>query len=113
MPLPPDLLTDALRALLASALEERLVPVVRRAVEDALPAVVRRAALPRYLSKAELAELTGWSPRKVDYLRERGRLPYVKVGRSVRFRTDDVERLLDEARVEARSKALLKDGRGA
>ena len=106
--MPPDP-TTPLVAALAARLTETLVPVVRRAVEDALPAVVRRASLPPYLSKAELAKLTGWSPRKVDYLRERGRLPYVRVGRSIRFKTDDVERLLDEARVEARSTALLKN----
>ena len=104
---PPDP-TTVLVAALAARLTKALSPVVRQAVEDALPAVVRRASLPPYLSKAELSELTGWSERKVDYLRERGRLPYVKVGRSIRFRTNDVERFLDEARVEARSKALLK-----
>ncbi len=109
---PPDPLSSSLAALVADAVATAVGPAVEAAVARALPAVVRRAALPPFLSKAELAELTGWSERKVDYLRERGRLPYVKVGRSVRFRTDDVEHLLDEARVEARSRALV-DGRGA
>lgn len=89
-------------AALAAQIGQALAPVVRAAVEEALPAVARRAALPPYLTKKELVELTGWSPRKVDYLRERGRLPYHRVGRSVLFRTEDVERLLDDARVEAR-----------
>lgn len=111
MPPPPDLQTQ-LVALVAADLAERLAPVVRAAVEDALPAVARLAALPPYLDKQQLSELTGWSERKIDYLRERGRLPYTKVGRSVLFATDDVEHLLDEGRVEARSEALT-NGRGA
>ena len=94
---------QALTQIVIRIVADHVAPVVRQAVEDALPEVVRRAALPPYLSKVELSDLTGWSERKIDYLRERGRLPYVKVGRSVRFKTADVEALLDDARVGARS----------
>ncbi len=91
--LPPELV-DALGGVLKSALSEALT--------DVLPAVIRRASLPAYLTRDELADLTGWSVRKIDYRRQVGLLPYTRVGRSIRFRTADVESLLDEARVEAR-----------
>lgn len=101
----PDPLSESLRALVAEAVADAIGPAVRQAVEDALPEVARRAALPTYLSKAELSELTGWSERTIDYKRSRGVLPYIKRGRTVLFRTADIEALLMEGYVPARGRA--------
>ena len=94
-----DPLSESLRVLVAAAVAETISPVVRQAVEDAIPEVARRAALPTYLTKSQLSELTGWSPRKIDYARQDRTLPYIKRGRTVLFRTADVERLLMEGYV--------------
>ena len=100
----PDPLTETLRVLVAEAVADAVGPTVRRAVEEALPEVARRAALPPYLTKRELSEMTGWSERKVDYMRSNRTLPYIKRGRTVLFRTADVEALLMEGYVPARSR---------
>ncbi|MGB3542138.1 helix-turn-helix domain-containing protein [Rubrivirga sp.] len=97
-----DPISLAVKAAFTAALHETLPQAVHDAVLEALPSAVRLASLPLLLTRAELAELTGWSLRKVDSMRQSGRLPYVRVGRAVRFRTSDVEALLDEARVAAR-----------
>ncbi len=101
----PDPLSESLRALVADAVADAIGPAVRQAVEDALPEVARRAALPPYLNKVELSELTGWSARKVDYMRSKGTLPYIRRGRTVLFRTADIESLLMEGYVPAKGRA--------
>ena len=46
------------------------------------------------LTKNEVAKYLQISERQIDYLRQAGELPYVKIGRSVRFRLEDVEEFL-------------------
>ena len=50
----------------------------------------------KVMNKKEVADRMQISIRQVDYLREKDRLPCVKIGRSVRFRSEDVERYLME-----------------
>jgi excisionase family DNA binding protein len=47
------------------------------------------------MKKKEVAETLQISERQVDYLRQAGDLPCIKIGRSVRFRSEDVEQLLN------------------
>ncbi len=101
----PDPLSDSLRVLVAAAVADAIGPAVRQAVEEAIPEVARRAALPPYLTKVELSELTGWSARKIDYMRSSRTLPYIRRGRTVLFRTADVEALLMEGYVPAKGRA--------
>ena len=46
------------------------------------------------MDKNEVAKLLKISVRKIDYLRETGELACIKIGRSVRFRSEDVENFL-------------------
>ena len=105
----PDPLSESLRTLVAAAVADAIGPAVRQAVEDALPEVARRAAIPPFLNKAQLSELTGWSARKIDYARQNRTLPCIKRGRTVLFRTSDVEEMLMEGYVPAKGQAR-KDG---
>ena len=50
----------------------------------------------KVMNKQEVADSLKISVRQVDYLRKNGKLPYVQIGRSVRFRWEDVERFLRE-----------------
>lgn len=89
-----DTLRADLRAETHAAVEEALLAC--------LPGVLRRARLPPYLDTRQLCDLTGWSVRKVAYLRKERRVPFIRRGRSVLYRTADVEAYLDEALVKAR-----------
>jgi len=50
----------------------------------------------RYLTKREVAALLGVSRRSVDNFMRRGWLVYHKIGRTVRFRMDDVNQHLNQ-----------------
>jgi predicted DNA-binding transcriptional regulator AlpA len=54
----------------------------------------------RLLDKDELARIIGKSVRSVDNLMRAKAVPYIKVGRSVRFRLRDVEKALQKLTVK-------------
>ncbi len=56
-----------------------------------------------YLNKAQVAKLLGVTVRTVDSYMKRGLLVYLKLGRTVRFKREDVEEHLDKScRIAAR-----------
>jgi excisionase family DNA binding protein len=60
----------------------------------------------RYLTKREVADLLRVTPRTIDNMMKRGQLVWHKIGRTVRFKLDALERHLDEtARVCRRNPA--------
>ena len=81
---------------------------IREAVAEALPGAIAEGiqlALRReLLSPDEVCELTGWSRRKLDYLKAERRIPFLKRGRTVLYRTKDIEAFLEEGRVSAKSR---------
>jgi len=64
----------------------------------------------RLLLKKEVAESLRISERQVDYYREAGMLPCVKLGRSVRFRSEVVEKLLNRLTVSTEQLSATKGG---
>ena len=51
------------------------------------------------LRKRELAEKLAISKRTLDVWMQKGRIPFLKIGRSVRFRLSDVMQRLNDYRV--------------
>ncbi|PAP75072.1 helix-turn-helix transcriptional regulator [Rubrivirga marina] len=92
-------LHPALQAFLIALVAEAVRPAVADALTDALPEVLRRASIPTYLSRQEVLALTGWSDRHLSYLQSEGQIPFLKRGRTVRFRADDIEAYLMEGYV--------------
>jgi excisionase family DNA binding protein len=58
---------------------------------------------PPPVTKAELAKFLKVSPRTVDNYVSSRRIPYIKLGRLIRFRPADVERALKRYTVEETS----------
>jgi len=55
------------------------------------------------LTEQQLAELLGKSPKTLERDRMSGvGIPFIRVGRSIRYRTSDVEKYLDERTVAVR-----------
>lgn len=53
---------------------------------------------PEYLTEAQVAQLTGFSPRALEAMRSRREGPaYLKIGRSVRYRAADVRAWIEGA----------------
>ena len=100
MEAPPN----TLDALLSATLAEAIRPIVREALADQLPEQVRRALAKPYYTVQEVMDLCGWSRRKVDYLRERREVEFIKRGRTVLFPAQAIHDYLDAGRVPARKK---------
>jgi len=66
---------------------------------------------PRYLDEKELAAMTGMSLSRLRQDRQARRgIPYHKVGRSVRYRLDDVLAFLESCRVETEPASYNQEG---
>jgi len=75
------------------------VQIARVEIKDTREQTFDRAS-ERLLKKAELAERLGVSTRTIDDWQRRGRIAYLKIGRSARYRwADVVSKLNDLCRV--------------
>lgn len=61
--------------------------------------------LSRLLTVHELSQLTGWKPGTIRQKVWRRELPYVKLGRNIRFKESDIARYIENAVVPARKEA--------
>jgi excisionase family DNA binding protein len=52
------------------------------------------------LTIREVSEVLGLHPNTIRNLMERGELPFIKIGKSLRFHTEDVQAFIERARVE-------------
>jgi excisionase family DNA binding protein len=52
--------------------------------------------------KKEAAAKLGIKSRKLDYLREAGQIPYVRIGSKVLFLDADLDRFIQQQRISAR-----------
>jgi hypothetical protein len=84
------------------ALAERVERPVAESLLAALPEAVRRARLGEYLNDEQAQEETGLTKRQLRHLRERRRIPYRVVGRTILYRTDELFALIDAGKVPAR-----------
>ena len=75
---------------------------VRELLEQALPTLIRKAKRKEWLTTEELMELTGWSRRTLQYLRDKRRIPFSQEGRRILYKTEDVEAYLQSNKIDAR-----------
>jgi excisionase family DNA binding protein len=54
------------------------------------------------LQKKEAAQKLGIKWRKLDYLREAGQIPWVRIGTKVLFLESDLDRFIEQQRISAR-----------
>lgn len=85
-------------------LQNLIESAVERSVEKHVPNVIRQATKKEFLTVDELSQLTGWSRRTIQYLRDSRQLPFYQDGRRVLFKTDEIEGYLQSKRVRARGK---------
>lgn len=66
---------------------------------------------PRLLTAAEVAELLRVSKNTVYRLARSNRLPWVRIGESVRFRPDDVEGFVERNRQDGAQPRAVRNAR--
>ncbi len=86
----------------AGALKEFITEAVTQAVEAAMPAAIRRSKHKEWLTKDDLKELTGWSNRTIQYLRDTRQIPFSQHGRKILYPTAGIEKFLKDHYVKPR-----------
>lgn len=83
-------------------LSELVYQSVKELFEKELPTLIRKSKRKPWLTTDELMELTGWSRRTCQYLRDERRIPFSQEGRKILYPTDGIEEYLKTNRVEPR-----------
>jgi len=76
--------------------------VIRSELQDVLPSLIRESTSKEFLTIDETVELTGFSKRHLQYLREKKSIPYHKHGKKILYRRSDVLQFLKDNHIRAR-----------
>ncbi|MEM1095793.1 MAG: helix-turn-helix domain-containing protein [Bacteroidota bacterium] len=95
---------DPFEVLLAQRLGPHIEAAVQKGIDAALPDAVRKATRKEWMTSEEVQQLTGWSYRVLQNLRDTRRLAFSQNGRSILYETASLEALLAEGYVPAKRK---------
>ena len=65
-----------------------------------IPQIIRQANSKSFLTTKDVEKLTGMSSRMQKYHRDAGNLSFSQDGRKIIYRTEDVERFIEERRID-------------
>ena len=88
-----------------SEFKDAIAQAIRASVPAAVAEGVRLALRKPYLQAREVCEMTGWSARKLAYLKVARKLPFVQRGRTVLYPAEAVEAYLRDGLVQSRGGA--------
>ena len=94
---------DKIVVLSVDELKTTVDSAVCEALHKVLPKAIRQATTKELLTKSELMNLTGWSGRQIEYKKAKRELPYIRRGRLILFRTDEIFRYLREGYVPSKN----------
>jgi hypothetical protein len=69
-------------------------------VNETLPELVKEATAKPYLTKEELMDLTGWSSRSIQNLRDTNQIPYSKHGRKILYPRKGIMKFLEDHHIQ-------------
>lgn len=92
---------DSIIVVTKAEFREFVEETVGSLLERKIPKIIRRANRKEYLTTAEFEELTGCSSRAQHYYRSKGLIAFSQEGRKIFYRTEDVEKFMEERRIEA------------
>lgn len=72
-------------------LKKTVAEAVEKAVTNRLPEIIRKVTQKEYYTIEEVSDLLDVSRRHLQYLRDSGQLSYVKNGRKIYFKAEDLE----------------------
>lgn len=94
-----DLQYVAERSELEAYLDQRLRIIIR----EELPELIKDLGKKEWLTKQELMDLTGWSGRTIQYMRDTSRIPYSQHGRKILYPRQGIIDFLEDHYIEANS----------
>ena len=84
---------------------EKIQAFIREAIievlERRLPQLVKKATQKEWLTREEVKDLTGWSDRTLQHLRDSGQIEYSQHGRKILYPTEEFMEFLDDHRIES------------
>jgi len=66
-------------------LEKIFSKLFEKKINETLPELVKEATAKPWLTKEELMDLTGWSSRTIQHLRDSNQIPYSQHGRKILY----------------------------
>lgn len=81
-------------------LQKIIKKCLRSEAEDFIPEIVRKATEKPWMTKEELMDLTGWSSRTLQHLRDSNQIPYSKHGRKILYPRDGIMEFLEDHRID-------------
>lgn len=82
-------------------LQKIIKKCLRAEAENFIPKIVRKAIEKPWMTKQELMDLTGWSSRTLQHLRDTNQIPYSKHGRKILYPRDGIMEFLEEHQIPA------------
>lgn len=83
--------TETLRTLIREAVAE--------AVSDQVPSIVKQATAKEWLTKADVIDMTGWSERTLQYMRQSRQIPFSKHNRKIMYPSAGIQQFLKDHNV--------------
>lgn len=68
-----------------SDLEKIFTKILEKQINATLPNLVREATAKKWYTKEDLMELTGWSARTIQHMRDNRQIPFSKHGRKILY----------------------------
>ena len=85
-----------------SQLKELIETVVREVSKETVPEIVKKATEKPYMTKEEVLDMTGWSSRTMQNLRDTNQIPYSKHGRKILYPRQGFMAFLEDHEISAR-----------
>lgn len=85
-------------------LQAAIKEAVCEAVREQVPGIVREATAKPWLTKEELMELTGWSSRTIQNLRDSEAIPYSQHGYKILYPRKGILDFLEAHHIEPRER---------
>lgn len=89
-----------------NALDEAISNALKEHLDSTLPSLIREATRKEWLSSADVMEITGWSKRTLQNLRDQRRIKFYQDGYKILYKFSDLEYYLESIGVEPRKKEL-------
>lgn len=83
-------------------LQDLIGEAVAEALAQQLPKLLRDAVRKPLLTRDEVKELTGWSDRTLQHLRDTRQLPFVQDGRKILYPTDGLQEFISSRSIPSR-----------
>ena len=85
-------------------LQETVRAAVEQAVISRLPEIIRKVTAKEFYTISEACDILNCTRRHLQYLRDSGQIAYVKSGKKIYFKAEDIERFFDRNYIEAGEK---------